>query len=191
MKIIFAQGNPGSQYTKNRHNIGFIAVDTFADSRSVSFATKSKFHSEIAELNIAGEKVLLVKPTTFYNETGKSMRAIMDFYKVDINDVLVIHDELVLPFGKIRIRHSGRDAGNNGIKSLNAHIGETYARLRIGIYNELRDRMHDADFVLGNFSQKEQEELKQFVLPKALALIDAFISNNLADESFSTLPKSE
>jgi PTH1 family peptidyl-tRNA hydrolase len=191
VKIIFAQGNPGTQYAKNRHNIGFIVVDTFADSKSVSFAAKSKFHSEIAELNIAGEKVLLVKPTTFYNETGKSMRAIMDFYKVDINDVLVVHDELVLPFGKIRIRQSGRDAGNNGIKSLNAHIGETYARLRIGVYNELRDRMHDADFVLGNFSQTEQGELKQFILPKALTLIDAFISNKLTDESFSTLPKSE
>ena len=191
MKLILAQGNPGIEYAKTRHNVGFLALDFYANKQEVGFQNKPKFRAEIAEINSRGEKILLVKPTTFYNETGKSMRAIMDFYKVDINNILVIHDELVLPFGKIRIRHSGRDAGNNGIKSLNAHIGETYARLRIGIYNELRDRMHDADFVLGNFSQKEQEELKQFVLPKALALIDAFISNNLADESFSTLPKSE
>lgn len=189
MKILFAQGNPGSQYTQSRHNIGFTALDAFAAKYSGAFVSKSKFHCELAELTIAGEKILLIKPTTFYNETGKSLRQIMDFYKVDIGNILVIHDELVLPFGKIRIRHSGRDAGNNGIKSLNSHIGENYTRLRIGVYNELRDRMNDADFVLGKFSQTEQDMLEKYILPKTTELLDAFVVSDLADESFAVLPK--
>jgi len=189
MKIIFAQGNPGAEYEQSRHNIGFIVLDTIAKNNTATFLNKSKFHAMIAETNLAAEKVLLVKPTTFYNETGKSLRTIMDFYKVDINDVLVVHDELVLPFGKIRIRHSGRDAGNNGIKSLNAHVGENYTRLRIGIYNELRDRMHDADFVLGKLSQTERNELEKYILPKADDLITSFVHRGLVDDSFSLLPK--
>lgn len=185
MKIIFAQGNPGPSYTNTRHNIGFLCIDAFVQETGESFSDKSKFNALIAELTVAGEKILFVKPTTFYNETGLSLRKIQDFYKCDVRDILVIHDELALPFGKIRVRHSGSDAGNNGIKSLNNHIGEDYTRLRIGIWNELRERMHDADFVLSQFSGNEKAVLKKTLFSKTNELIDQFIRAGLPDESFS------
>lgn len=159
MKIILAQGNPGTRYEKTRHNIGFVMLDMIARQAGVTFSDKAKFHASISELTLHKEKVLLVKPTTFYNETGSAARALCDFYKLDpATDLIVIHDDLTLPFGTIRTREKGRDAGNNGIKSLNAHIGESYKRVRIGIYNDLRDRMNDVDFVLGAFSRSEYDQ---------------------------------
>jgi PTH1 family peptidyl-tRNA hydrolase len=160
MKVIFAQGNPGNEFASTRHNVGFYIIDRFAGLQGATFAPKPKFHAEIADTAINGEKVLLIKPTTYYNETGRSARALVDFYKLDpSSDLLVIHDDLALPFGVIRTRPSGSDAGNNGIKSLNAHLGERYGRIRVGIYNDLRDRIPDADFVLGKFTSEETERL--------------------------------
>jgi PTH1 family peptidyl-tRNA hydrolase len=177
MKLIFAQGNPGSQYAHTRHNIGFFMVDKYAHTHDAQFAEKAKFQASIAELTVEGEKVLLVKPTTFYNETGRSARALVDFYKLDpANDFLVIHDDLALPFGTIRTREQGSDAGNNGIKSLNAHISPQYKRLRIGIYNDLRDRIPDADFVLAGFTAHEKNALPD-VYTFVAEFIDAFIGN--------------
>jgi len=160
MKIILAQGNPGKEYTHTRHNVGFLALDRFASEHHADFTKKPKFHAEIAEITVGDEKVLLVKPTTFYNETGQSARLLIDFYKLDAKkDLLVLHDDLALPFGTIRTRLKGSDAGNNGVKSLNAHLGQQYARVRIGIYTEHRDRINDVDFVLGTFTAKEKSDL--------------------------------
>lgn len=175
MKVLFAQGNPGPQYALTRHNVGFIFADTLAKKWGTSFSSKSKFQADIAEITITGEKILIVKPTTFYNDTGVSARAVVDFYKLDpSNDFLVIHDDIALPFGTIRTREKGRDAGNNGVKSLNAHIGENHKRIRIGIYQPLRDRMHDADFVLGTFTKDEQNALPRIVA-EAERFVDGFI----------------
>lgn len=185
MKLIFAQGNPGNEFKRTRHNVGFLAIGFFAEKQSVAFQPKSKFHAEIAETTSGGEKILLVKPTTFYNETGVSARSIVDFYKIQSQDILVIHDELMLPFGKIRVRHSGRDAGNNGIKSLNSHLGEQFARIRIGVQNELREKMNDTDFVLGTFSTDEQKVLGALILPETVSLIERFLLGSLVDESIS------
>ena len=181
MKIIFAQGNPGLQYETTRHNVGFITLDALADG--TDFTPKPKFFAHIAEVSIAGEKTLLVKPQTFYNETGRAARVILDFYKLTPADILVIHDDLALPLGTLRVREKGSDAGNNGIKSLNAHLGPDYARLRVGIYNELRERMHDADFVLGNFSKDERETLRKNIIPKAHELIKSFCGGTLEASS--------
>lgn len=160
MKVIFAQGNPGTEYAGTRHNVGFIALDHLAQQWGIDFVKKPKFHAAVAETTIEGEKVLLVKPATFYNETGQSAKLIADFYKITAaTDFLVIHDDLALPFGVIRTRRKGSDAGNNGIKSLNAHLGRDYARIRIGIYNDLRDRVDDAHFVLASFSAGEKRVL--------------------------------
>lgn len=188
MKVIVAQGNPGNQYSRTRHNVGWVCLDRFAVEHEVTFSAKPKFFAEIAELTHGGEKVLLVKPTTFYNESGKSARAIMDFYKLSPKDILVIHDELALGFGKIRVRHKGSDAGNNGIKSLNTHIGQDYARIRIGILNELRSKLPDADFVLSSFSAEENAIIQQYVMPQTIVLLHRFIENNFVDESFSWQP---
>lgn len=184
MKIIFAQGNPGAQYANTRHNVGFLIIDTLAAQHRADFVKKTKFHADIAEVSIAGEKVLLVKPATFYNETGQTARMLVDFYKLNPSaDLLVIHDDLALPLGTLRIRDKGRDAGNNGIKSLNAHLGSNYARIRVGIYNDLRDRIHDADFVLSNFTKSEADTLKDTISPKVIELIDAFCAGNIETTS--------
>lgn len=185
MKIILAQGNPGNQYVTTRHNVGFQVLDALAKQQGIAFAPKPKFFADIAELSIAGEKVLLVKPATFYNETGRTARALLDFYKLDAGDFLAVHDDLALPLGTLRIREKGSDAGNNGIKSLNAHIGPDYMRLRIGIYSDLRDRIHDADFVLANFSKEEAVTLARDIIPKSLELIDDFCRNRLTASSHS------
>jgi len=180
MKLFFAQGNPSRQYTRTRHNTGFMVLDALAEAQSASWRTQDKFRADIAEISLEGEKVLLAKPSSFYNETGQVARALVDFYKLNPSeDVLVIHDELALPFGTIRVRQKGSDAGNNGIKSLNAHLGENYARIRIGIWNERRDSMDDADFVLSAFSQEEATKLSELIEAKITPLVNAFVKGQL------------
>lgn len=175
MKVIFAQGNPGLQYQHTRHNVGFLALDAYAQKNGIQFTPKPKFNAEIAEFSHSGEKVLLVKPGTFYNETGIAARTLVDFYKLNpATDFLVIHDELALPFGVVRTRLSGSDAGNNGIKSLNAHLGQNYARIRVGIFNSLNAQADAANFVLGNFTQEEK-----LSLPAIFTHINTFVSQFL------------
>ncbi len=180
MKLVFAQGNPGSRYARTRHNAGFIVLDTLAEAEKSPWKLQEKFKAEIVEITLNQEKVLLVKPASFYNETGQVARALVDFYKLNPEeDVLVIHDELALPFGTIRVREKGSDAGNNGIKSLNAHLGEHYSRIRIGIWNERRDVMDDADFVLSAFTEEEMKQLQHFIETKIIKLIEAFVKDEL------------
>ena len=180
MKIIFAQGNPGTQYVRTRHNVGFLVLDALAEAENATWHSESKYKAEITEVRLEGEKVLLVKPLSYYNETGQVARALVDFYKLEPSaDMLVIHDELALPFGTVRVREKGSDAGNNGIKSLNAHLGPDYARIRIGIWNELRDRMDDAAFVLSVFSQGEQRQLNEKTIPAVLTLVNNFVTDTL------------
>ncbi len=184
MKLIFAQGNPGAQYARTRHNIGFMALDTLAETVSAPWKTDTKFKADIATLNWNGEKVLLIKPASYYNETGTVARALIDFYKLTpATDVLVIHDELALPFGTVRVREKGSDAGNNGIKSLNSHLGHDYWRIRVGIWNELRNRMDDADFVLSAFSGDEKNQLAGTIKTTILPLIHEFIQGSLKNSS--------
>lgn len=186
MKLIFALGNPGEEYAGTRHNTGFMTIDAFAKNHTASFAEKAKFHTYMAELSLEGEKVLLVKPMTFYNEVGVSARALVDFYKLTPSeDMLVIHDDLVLPLGTIRVRKKGSDAGNNGIKSLNTHIGQEYARLRVGIH--ANERTDDTSFVLGKFTSSEIKTLKKAIIPKTNELIDNFVANRLSETSYSLL----
>jgi PTH1 family peptidyl-tRNA hydrolase len=178
MKVIFAQGNPGREYTYTRHSVGFLFIDELAKKHDAEFVKKPKFHADIAETTVNGEKILFVKPTTFYNETGQAARMIVDFYKLTpADDFLVIHDDLALPLGTIRTRKSGSDGGNNGIKSLNAHLGTHYSRIRIGIYNEKRDLINDVDFVLGMFSATEKHHLPT-IFDTTEHFVDGFIHNN-------------
>lgn len=178
MKLVFGQGNPGNEFANTRHNVGFLVLDSLANQQGVAFKENNKFFGQIAEFTKDDEKVILIKPDTFYNETGRSLQAVKQFYKVEPADILVIHDELALPFGTLRSRIGGADAGNNGIKSINASGGETTKRLRIGVGNELRARMGDTDFVLGRFSKDEKEALDTSILPKCLEVIDEFIQDD-------------
>lgn len=186
MKIIFAQGNPEPDYTSTRHNVGFSTLNTLANSLNAKWTNKPKFNALVTEVIIAGEKALLVKPTTFYNETGNSIRKIIDFYKLDpINDLLVIHDDFALPFGTIRVRQRGSDAGNNGIKSINTHIGDNYTRIRIGIWTEIREQMDDAEFVLAKFNSDESEKLEQNIIPQVIKLVEQFCGGTVEPTSYN------
>lgn len=180
MKLIFAQGNPGNAYSKSRHNVGFLVIDALADQLDASWKEKPKMKALVAEVAVNGEKVILAKPTTYYNETGTAARSILDFYKLNADeDFLVIHDDLSLPVGTIRVRQQGSDAGNNGIKSLNNHIGPDYSRVRIGIWNDLRETIDDADFVLGQFNKEESSKLSSDIIPQAIQTVQQFINNTL------------
>lgn len=184
MKLILAQGNPESKYDNTRHNVGFAVIDAFAESLQLRWTDKSKFNAMIAETTIDDEKIILAKPTTYYNETGQSARKIIDFYSIlPEHDVLVVHDDLALPFGTLRTRTQGSDAGNNGIKSLNSHIGLDYHRIRIGIANDLREKITDADFVLSRFTKDESDTFRASIIPKAIECIDAFVAHSLDSTS--------
>lgn len=179
MKVILALGNPGEKYTNTRHNAGFLAIDKFASEQGKTFSNKPKFSADIAETNISGEKVLLVKPTTFYNEVGISARAILDFYKLTLDDLLIIHDDTALDFGKIRVRKGGRDAGSNGLKSLHAHIGSDFWHIRIGTDNLLRRQIGDVDFVLSKFNADERIILRDWTIPESIKLIGTFLDDTI------------
>ncbi len=132
MLLIAGLGNPGSQYQNNRHNIGFMAVE--AIHRQNGFAPwRRKFQAEVADGTLGGEKVLLMKPMTYMNESGRSVGEAVRFYKLQPTDVIVIHDELDLPPAKMRMKTGGGHGGHNGLRSITAHIGEGYRRMRLGI----------------------------------------------------------
>ena len=179
MKVILALGNPGEKYVHTRHNAGFLVVDQLAAEQGVQFSNKPKFSADIAELNMSGEKILLVKPTTYYNEVGISARAILDFYKLTLDDLLIIHDDTALDFGKIRVRKGGRDAGSNGLKSLHAHIGSDFWHIRIGTDNLLRRQIGDVDFVLSKFNADEQKILRDWTIPESIKLIGTFLDDTI------------
>lgn len=174
MKLIIALGNSELRYDNTRHNVGFWCIDTYAKERGTAWKQSDKFRAHIAEVSIGSEKVILAKPTTYYNLVGESGRSIADFYKIAPEDILIIHDDFALPLGTVRTRVGGSDAGNNGIKSINQHLGDGTLRLRVGIYTEHRDLMDDVDFVLGHFSKDEQAVLTT-VLPKITGVIESFI----------------
>ncbi len=172
MKLVFALGNPEPKYANTRHNVGFFIADEYAKKQGVDWQNKTKFKAQIAE----SSNCIIAKPQTYYNLVGESTRAIANFYKIAPQDILIIHDDIALPFGTVRTRLGGSPAGNNGIKSLNQHMGENTARLRIGTWNELVERTDTADFVLSKFTAKEQASLNQN-LPVIFEVIDSFLTN--------------
>jgi peptidyl-tRNA hydrolase, PTH1 family len=174
MKLIVGLGNIGANFNGTRHNIGFDILEDFASANNMVWQTKDKFKSTVAEATLGEQKVLLVKPTTYYNLVGEAVRALKDFYRIGNIDILLIHDELALPFGTIRIRTTGSDAGNNGVKSIIASIGADVARIRIGTSNEHIASHDAADFVLAHFTQDERQKLPD-IKKEALSLIHKFI----------------
>ncbi|NCT13173.1 MAG: aminoacyl-tRNA hydrolase, partial [Rhodobacterales bacterium] len=132
MKLWTGLGNPGAKYAQNRHNIGYMAVDRIAADHGFS-PWRAKFQGQVAEGMLGGEKILLLKPETFMNLSGQSVRAAVDFHKLAPADLTVFHDELDLAPGKLRLKAGGGHAGHNGLRSIHAHLGDTYARVRLGI----------------------------------------------------------
>jgi PTH1 family peptidyl-tRNA hydrolase len=162
MLLVVGLGNPGSDYADNRHNIGFMAVDAIQRAQGFSAFRKSKFHGDTAEGSVAGKKVLLLKPSTYMNESGRAVQAAMTFYKIAPADVLVFHDELDLAGGKVRVKRGGGHAGHNGLRSIHQHVGDGYARVRLGI-----DHPGDKDRVIGHvlkdFSKAERQWVEKLM----------------------------
>ena len=153
MLLVVGLGNPGSDYAKNRHNIGFMAVDAIQRLHSFS-PFRSKFQGHLADGVVGVEKVLLLKPTTFMNSSGIAVQAVINFYKIPPNEILVFHDELDLDTTKIRIKRGGGHAGHNGLRSIHTCIGSNYGRVRFGIgHPGNKDRV--TNYVLQNFDNVE------------------------------------
>ncbi|MEO3413709.1 aminoacyl-tRNA hydrolase [Roseovarius sp. CAU 1744] len=157
MQLIVGLGNPGAKYLKNRHNIGFMAVDRIAEDHGFG-PWKSKFQGQIAEGMLGREKVLLLKPETFMNLSGQSVGAAMRFYKLTPGDVTVIHDEIDLAPGKLRVKQGGGHAGHNGLRSLHQHIGDGYQRVRLGVGHPGRKELVP-HYVLQDFAKADADWL--------------------------------
>jgi PTH1 family peptidyl-tRNA hydrolase len=153
MILLAGLGNPGAKYARNRHNIGFMAIERIADAHRIG-PFRSRFQGAIADGAIEGERVALLMPLTYMNDSGRSVGDAMRFFKLDLKAVVVIHDELDLAPGKARIKVGGGNAGHNGLRSITAHIGNDYKRLRLGIGHPGAKELV-LPFVLGDFSKAE------------------------------------
>ena len=177
MKLIAGLGNIGDKYCFTRHNAGFTAVDKLASEYLLKFKEEPKFKCYMIKFKHFNEDIILVKPATFMNLSGESVRALIDYYKIDIKDILIVYDDLSLDLGKIRFRAAGSDGGHNGIKSIIMHLGTNqFARLKIGIGPQ--PDIPSENFVLQNFSQEQLFELKR-VLLTVVDAIDFYLKNGM------------
>ena len=155
--LLIGLGNPGSEYAGHRHNIGFMALDRIAEDYGFSKWSK-KFRGLICEGSIDGKKTLLLKPQTYMNLSGESAVEAANFYKIPLTHITALHDELDLPLAKIRVKRGGGNGGHNGLKSLDAHIGKDYLRVRMGIAHP-GDKDMVSDYVLSDFSKSERTQV--------------------------------
>jgi len=167
-KIVVGLGNPGSKYDRTRHNVGFEAIDRLVSGHpQIRFA--QRFDAEVAEVEIDFRKVLVVKPMTFMNASGKSVAGIVRFYKIPLEDLIVICDDLSLPLGRVRIRPGGGDGGQKGLRDISRVLGtDKFPRMRIGIGD--RGLMDAADFVLAKFRPSELKALEDGLLTAIQAI---------------------
>jgi PTH1 family peptidyl-tRNA hydrolase len=154
MLLFVGLGNPGARYAQNRHNVGFMAVDEIARRHNIG-PWRRRFQGVAAEGPIAGERVLLLKPETFMNDSGRAVAEAEHFYKVALGDIVVIHDEIELPPGKVRVKTGGGIAGHNGLRSISAHVGNDYRRVRIGVgHPGVKELVHP--HVLSDFAKSDR-----------------------------------
>lgn len=162
MKLIAGLGNPGKEYERTRHNIGFEVIDELAARHHAALST-GKFGGAYASFHLNGEKVIILKPLTYMNLSGECIRPLMDYFDIPVEDLLVIYDDLDLPTGKVRLRQKGSGGGHNGMKSIIQHLGTSeFNRIRIGI-NRPPSGMRVPDYVLGRFSGEEWK-MMQYVI---------------------------
>ena len=166
MLLLVGLGNPGSNYTNTRHNIGFKIIDAINNHFKLS-KQKPKFKGLLTTGNIDEKKIYAIKPLTFMNNSGTAIKELIDYFKIDAKDVFVFHDDMDIDFGKIKAKFGGSSAGHNGIESIDKFIGKDYSRVRIGI-GKPKDNMNISDFVLQNFDEDEMLGLEK-------------ITNNITD----------
>lgn len=154
MRLLVGLGNPGSGYTNNRHNLGFMTADSIVARHNLG-AWRTKFQGQFTQGQLGSDKVVVLKPSTFMNESGRSVSEAMSFYKLELDDVIVFYDEIELAPGKIRVKKGGGHAGHNGIRSLVAHIGEAFWRVRMGVgHPGQKDRV--SGYVLQDFTKADE-----------------------------------
>jgi PTH1 family peptidyl-tRNA hydrolase len=168
MKIVVGLGNPGARYDGTRHNVGYAVVDYLASAPDAG-RFQNRFQAQVCEVFADGEKMILVKPETFMNLSGRSVRQVVDFYQAELADLLIVCDDINLPLGKLRVRAKGTHGGHNGLRDIQNHLGTTeYARLRIGVDAPSSDAV---DHVLSRFKPGERDVIKDAVARAAQAVI--------------------
>lgn len=189
MKLIVGLGNPGANYAHNRHNLGFMVIQAVATKYQLpAWSTTGKAQASICKGKIGDQEVVLAKPQTFMNLSGEAVQALASFYKLDPAEIWVIHDELDLPFGNIRIRNSGDSAGHNGVGSIIQALGtRDFVRFRLGIANAtLHNPIPAEAFVLQNFAPDEQASLDQ-ILERAVTTVTDSLPDNLTHRNLTLL----
>lgn len=174
MYIIAGLGNPGKEYTGTRHNVGYESLDCLAEKYNTKL-NKLKFNSVYGEITINGEKVMLVKPVTYMNRSGIAIDEIMKFYKIPVENLIVIYDDIDIPVGTLRIRPNGSPGTHNGMKSIIQHVGTNFPRIRIGIGRN--PQMDLADYVLQRFSKDDAEKIHPIMEKAVEAAIEIIESN--------------
>jgi PTH1 family peptidyl-tRNA hydrolase len=174
--LVVGLGNPGREYAGNRHNIGFGVADLLASRAGAKFGRHKRAVAEVAEgrLGFGGPKLILVKPLTYMNLSGAPVVSLAQFFKVPVDNVLAVHDELDVPFGQVRVKRGGGEGGHNGLRSMSKSLGsKEYARVRFGI-GRPPGRQDPADYVLSDFSGAERKEL-DFLIDRAADVVEAVV----------------
>ena len=165
MLLIVGLGNPGTQYENTRHNIGFRVIDNLVSDFAANEISKSSFQGELFK----APNILFLKPTTFMNLSGNSVQAVMNFYKIELEDIIVIHDDIDLPFSSLRFKNGGGHGGHNGLRSIDAMVGKAYNRVRMGV-GKPEYKSQVADYVLHDFSTEEETVLTGWIKHTAHAI---------------------
>ena len=186
MLLLVGLGNPNPNNTNNRHNVGFLVIDEINKKFKLS-KQKPKFKGLLTTGNIKEKKIYAIKPLTFMNNSGICIRELLEYFKIDAEDVIVFHDDLDVEFGKIKAKFGGSNAGHNGIASIDKFIGKDYSRVRIGI-GKPKEKVSAADYVLNDFSEEEKEGLEKItnniiesisiLIDKKLDLFSSTVNNN-------------
>jgi PTH1 family peptidyl-tRNA hydrolase len=175
--LVVGLGNPGPKYAGNRHNVGFFVLDLLAERVGARFKAH-KGRADVVEGRLAGQRVVLAKPSSYMNESGGPVASLRDFYKVPVERIVVVHDELDVPFASLKLKRGGGDNGHNGLRSLTKSLGsKEYLRVRFGV-GRPPGRQDPADFVLKDFSSTERKELP-FLVDRAADAVEALLTSSL------------
>jgi PTH1 family peptidyl-tRNA hydrolase len=182
--LIVGLGNIGREYDGMRHNIGFACVDAFAEANNFDpWIEKKDLKCHYTSTMLGTTRVILIKPTTFMNLSGEAVQAVASFYKIPQGSIAVVHDEIDIPFGQVRMRVGGSSAGHNGLKSVIQHLGEDFGRVRIGIGPKTPEQMDTADFVLAKFSKEEQGHMHDLTREVSAILSEIAYGGQLVAET--------
>lgn len=177
LRAIIGLGNPGPDYERTRHNAGFWLLERFADAHRGSFRREAKFHGDLARVSVGGQDTLLLKPSTFMNRSGLAVSALMQFYKLQLQDLMIVHDELDLAPGVVRLKNGGGHGGHNGLRDIHRVLGDAYLRLRIGVGHPGQKElvMH---YLTEQRVSKADEALILNALPEAITALDTWLAGN-------------